>query len=39
MHKKIKYFIYSLIILLTFAIGNGIYADIPVGDLKNEYAN
>ena len=30
---------YSLIILLTFAIGNGIYADISVEDLKNEYAN
>ena len=30
---------YSLIILLTFAIGNGIYADISVEDLKNEYTN
>ena len=30
---------YSLIILLTFAIGNGIYADISAEDLKNEYAN
>ena len=39
MHKKIKYFIYSLIILLTFAIGNSIYADISVEDLKKEYTN
>ena len=39
MQKKIKYFIYSLIILLTLAIGSGIYSDIPVEDLKNEYAN
>ena len=39
MQKKLKYFIYSLIILLTLAIGSGIYSDIPVEDLKNEYAN
>jgi len=39
MQKKLKYFIYSLIILLTLAIGSGIYADISVEDLKNEYAN
>jgi pimeloyl-ACP methyl ester carboxylesterase len=39
MQKKIKYFIYSLIILLTFAIGNSIYADISVEDLKKEYTN
>jgi len=39
MQKKFKYFIYSLVILLTIAIGNGIYADISVEDLKNEYAN
>jgi len=39
MQKKIKYFIYSLIILLTFAIGNSIYADISVEDLKNEFTN
>ena len=30
---------YSLIILLTFAIGNSIYADISVEDLKKEYTN
>ena len=39
MNKKSKYFIYSLIIFLIFIIGNGIYADISVKDLKNEYAN
>ena len=39
MNKKFKYFIYSLIIFLIFIIGNGIYADISVKDLKNEYAN
>mgnify|MGYP000011397650 FL=1 len=39
MQKKLKYFIYSLIILLTLAIGSGIYSDISVEDLKNEYAN
>ena len=39
MQKKIKYFIYSFIILLIFAIGNSIYADISVEDLKKEYTN
>ncbi len=39
MKKKSKYFIYSLIILLIFVIGNGVYADISVKDLKNEFAN
>ena len=39
MQKKFKSFIYLLVILLTIAIGNGIYTDISVEDLKNEYAN
>ena len=39
MKKKFKYLIYSLIILLIFGIGNGVYADISIEDLKNEYAN
>ena len=39
MKKKFKYLIYSLIILLIFVIGNGVYADISIEDLKNEYAN
>jgi hypothetical protein len=39
MKKKLKYLIYSLIILLIFGIGNGVYADISIEDLKNEYAN
>lgn len=39
MKKKSKYFIYSLIILLIFVIGNVVYADISVKDLKNEFAN
>ena len=39
MKKTFRYFIYSLIILSTFAIGNAIYADISIEDLKNEYAN
>mgnify|MGYP000736921319 CR=1 FL=1 len=39
MQKKLKYFIYSLIILLTLAIGSGIYSDISVEYLKNENAN
>jgi pimeloyl-ACP methyl ester carboxylesterase len=36
---KIKYFVYLFVISLIFVIRGGIYADISVEDLKNDYAN
>ena len=37
--SKIKYFVYLFVISLIFVIRGGIYADISVEDLKNDYAN
>lgn len=36
---KFKYVIYAFLISLIFLIGGGIYPDISVDELKNEYAN
>ena len=37
--SKIKYFVYLFVICLIFVIRGGVYADISVEDLKNDYAN
>ncbi len=37
--SKIKYFVYLFVISLIFVIRGGVYADISVEDLKNDYAN
>ncbi|MBT4680312.1 MAG: alpha/beta hydrolase, partial [Flavobacterium sp.] len=37
--SKIKYFVYLFVICLIFVIKGGVYADISVEDLKNDYAN
>ncbi len=36
---KFKYVVYAFLISLIFLIGGGIYPDISVDELKNEYAN
>lgn len=37
--SKIKYFVYLFVISLIFVLRGGVYADISVEDLKNDYAN
>jgi pimeloyl-ACP methyl ester carboxylesterase len=37
--SKKKYFLYAILVLLILVISGGMYADISVDDLKQEYAN
>ena len=38
-NKKGKYILYAVLIILILLIKGAVYADIPVEELKQKYAN